>query len=117
MPAARNFFGRAMVSRMVMFFFMGLSLLALFKGMKNGGGNKKPRMREASGVFSRRVAMSLTLGELEALAGTGLTGLFAFLHARVAGEEASLLEHATQFRVHLNQGAGNTMAKGTGLSG
>jgi hypothetical protein len=43
----------------------------------------------------------LTLGELEALAGTGLTGLFAFLHAGIASQETKWFDDLAVFRVHL----------------
>ena len=58
----------------------------------------------------------LTLRELEALAGAGLTGLFAFLHARVAGEAPGLLEDVVKRRVGEKEGAGEGVADGAGLS-
>lgn len=50
------------------------------------------------------------LGELEALTGTGLTGLFAFLHARVASEETEWLDDFAVFWINLSEAAGNRVA-------
>src|SRR6478752_2558033 len=52
----------------------------------------------------------LTLGELEARAGTRLTWLFPFLHPRVAGEVAEWLDELAVLRVHLRERTGNRMA-------
>jgi hypothetical protein len=45
----------------------------------------------------------LTLRELEALARSRLTVLFAFLHSRIACQKACFLQHGTQFRAVLHQ--------------
>ena len=45
-------------------------------------------MLNLEGEEERKMKMILTLGELEALAGLGLTGLLTFNDARVAGHEA-----------------------------
>ena len=56
------------------------------------------------------------LGELEALAGAGATGLFAFLHAGIAGQESFLLERQAERFVDFEKGAAEREAKGTGLT-
>lgn len=61
--------------------------------------------------------LGLALGELEALAGAGLTGLFAFLGARIALEVSGGLERGAELRVHLLQGAGDAVRHGAGLTG
>src|SRR5689334_13053959 len=56
------------------------------------------------------------LAVLEALAGAGLTGLLAFLLARVAREEAVFLELGAQRRVDHQQRAGDAVAHRAGLT-
>ena len=56
----------------------------------------------------------LAFRELEPLARPGLAGLFAFLHARVAREEAFLLEEGAEALVDLKEGAGDAVAERTG---
>src|SRR5882757_449511 len=56
----------------------------------------EPHLRQ---IGSRR----LTLRELERLAGLGAAVLLALDHARVAGEEAALLEDAAQIRLEIGQ--------------
>ena len=58
----------------------------------------------------------LTFRELEALAGAGLAGLFAFLHAGVPGQESFPLERAAKGFVRLNQSAAEGQAKCAGLT-
>ena len=58
----------------------------------------------------------LTLRELEALAGTGLAGLFALLSPWVAAKKASGFEGGTKFWVVNDQGAGDGQFDGVGLS-
>lgn len=53
---------------------------------------------------------------MEALASTGLTGLFAFLHARVAGEETERLDDLAVLGVDLGEAAGDCVADRNGLS-
>ena len=57
----------------------------------------------------------LTLGELEALASTGLAGLLAFLHARISGQKAKWLDDLAVFRVHLGERSADGVADGDGL--
>src|SRR3954447_25061740 len=52
----------------------------------------------------------LTFGELEPLASAFLAILFALVLAGVAGQEAELLQPASQLRVELHQGPGNPEA-------
>ena len=61
------------------------------------------------------IAGGSALGELEALAGTGLTGLFAFLHARVAGEETERLDNLAVFGIDLGEAARNRVTDRNGL--
>ena len=56
------------------------------------------------------------LGELEALAGSGATGLFALLHAGIAGQETFLLEWQAEGFVDFEKGAAEREAKGAGLT-
>src|ERR1035438_6370716 len=49
----------------------------------------------------------LSFGELEPLAGALLAVLLSLVRARVASEEAQLLEPASQFGVELHQSPGN----------
>ena len=56
------------------------------------------------------------LGELEALAGTGATGLFALLHARIAGQKAFLLERQAERCIDFEKGAAKGEAESTGLT-
>ena len=60
--------------------------------------------------------MRLALGELETFAGTWATGLFALLHARIAGEESLLLELDAEGFVDFKKGAAKGEAQGAGLS-
>ena len=74
---------------------------------------KKPHLvRSAAFLKSGR----LTLGELEALAGSGLTSLFAFLHPWVTGKETKRLDGLAVFWIHLGKGAGDRVADRNGLS-
>ena len=59
----------------------------------------------------------LTLGELEALAGAGLTRFFTLFHARVAGQKTVLLERDTESFIGLQQSAGNREANRASLTG
>ena len=59
----------------------------------------------------------LALGELEALAGTGLTGLFALLHAAVARHAAGLLERGARGFVRRDERAGEAVADRARLAG
>ena len=57
--------------------------------------------------------MRSTLGELEALAGTGLTVLLALHHAGVTGQEAALLQElASAIREEREPSRGATFADG-----
>jgi len=56
------------------------------------------------------------LGELEALAGSGATGLFALLHAGIACQETFLLEWQAKCFVDFKKGAAERKAKGAGLT-
>src|SRR5579884_1096248 len=64
-----------------------------------------------------RAATALALGELRALARLLQAGLLAFLHARVAGEEAAALQLAAQVRVGDDQRPRDAVAQGAGLGG
>ena len=60
--------------------------------------------------------MILTLGELEALAGLGLTGLLTFNDARVAGHEAFGAECGLVLGINLDEGAGDCETESLGLT-
>ena len=75
----------------------------------------KNRNPSGCGFLLIVVSQGSALGELEALAGTGLTGLFAFLHARVAGEETERLDDLAVFGVDLGEAAGDRVTDRNGL--
>ena len=58
-----------------------------------------------------------TLGDLEALAGAGLTGLLAFLLPGITGEELVFAEGVLKIGIRLEEGAGDTELDGTDLTG
>ena len=72
------------------------------------------------GRVGRRVAFLkggvLTLGELEALAGTRLSGFFALFHAGISSEKAFLLEGGPEIWIDLDEGAGNREANRSDLA-
>ncbi len=63
--------------------------------------DNKKAASSGDAAFSRKCGS--TLGELEALASTGLAGLFAFLHAWVTGEETERLDELAVFWIHLRE--------------
>src|SRR5262249_18294800 len=66
---------------------------------------------------SRRVLTKrLTLRELERTAGLGAAVLLALDHAGIAGEEATLLEHAAQFRLEIGKRLGKAVTDRAGLT-
>ena len=65
----------------------------------------------------RAPVAELTLRELEALAGTGLTGFLTLFHAAVAGKATGLLESGAGRLIGENESAGETVADGAGLTG
>ncbi len=68
-------------------------------------------------LHSQRIAADeLTLRELEAAAGLGAAVLLAFDDARVAGQEAALLQDAAQIRFHVGQRLGQAVAHRAGLA-
>src|SRR6478752_3634934 len=78
-------------------------------------GEKKKAALQSGGRLFGRIGR-LTLGELEAFAGTLATWFFTFLHPRVASEESGSLELRTHFLVDNAQGAGDTQTGGTDLA-
>ena len=64
----------------------------------------------------RRRKGELTLGELEAFAGAGATGLLTFLLPGVAGHHAGGLEGGAKFCIEEHEGAGDAVTKSTGLA-
>lgn len=76
-------------------------------------GTKKPHL--SMRLFGSGYCSGSTLGELEAGAGTGTTGLFAFLHPRIAGEEALGLDQLAVLGVEKGERAGDRMADRDGL--
>ena len=69
---------------------------------------KKPLLTER--LFESESETRSALGELEASTCTGLTGLLAFLHPRVASEEAFWLDQLAILRVEQGQRTGNRVA-------
>jgi hypothetical protein len=68
------------------------------------------------GIGNCQSEMSLSLRELEALAGALLAILLAFLDARVARDQARLLQRRSQISVVFEQRARNTMTDGACLA-
>ena len=71
-------------------------------------------------IAERRLAphrFRLTLRELEALAGTRLTGFLALLHAAVTRHAAGLLESGAEIGVSLDERTGQTVADCASLTG
>src|SRR5690554_301127 len=75
---------------------------------------KRGRFPDPSAIFG---SSSLTLGELEGLAGLGLAILLALDNAAIAGQEATLLEHWAQARLEEVESLGDTVTHGAGLTG
>src|SRR5262249_61857926 len=73
-----------------------------------------------SGRFSilnpRKSSKSLAFRELEALAGAFLTVLLTLFGARIARQQAGLLELLTQFGVELQKGARDAVTHCAGLA-
>ena len=65
------------------------------------------------GILKSRSA----LAELGSTTGCFETVLLTFLHTRIAGEEASLLQGSTQFRISLAQGTRDAVTNCAGLTG
>ena len=61
--------------------------------------------------------ISLSLGELRCATGTFETVFLSFLHSRVSGQEACLLESRTERLIVLEESSGKTVTDGTGLAG
>ena len=61
--------------------------------------------------------LKLALAELRRATGSLEAVLLTFLHARVAGQEAGLLQGRAQLGVVLQQRAGQAVADGAGLAG
>ena len=57
-----------------------------------------------------------TLGELETLAGSGLTGFFPFTGAGIAGKKAGFFEGSAERRITFFKSAGQSVGDGTGLT-
>src|SRR5204862_2072077 len=77
-------------------------------------------MKHTQGTGTRpglRVEPSLTFGELEPLACALLAVLLPFVRARVARQEAKLLQSRPQFCVELHQRPGNSQTSCPGLTG
>ena len=68
-----------------------------------------------SATRASRCDARIALGVLEALAGAGLTVLLALLLARVAREEAGVLEAAAALGIDRDERAGDAVAHGLGL--
>jgi hypothetical protein len=80
------------------------------------GKKKAPRFRGALQTTHVAHPTHLAFGELEALAGTGTTGLLTLLGAAITGEKAIRLQSSTVFRVHANQCASNAETDRTDLT-
>jgi carbohydrate-selective porin OprB len=79
---------------------------------------KKSRFPKEAAFLKDRVFQSgrLTLGELEALAGSGLAGLFAFTCTWVTAEKTLGLQGGTELGVVKDQSAGDRELDGIGLA-
>ncbi len=77
-------------------------------------GKQKPRGLRQRGVV--KLALKLTLAELEAFASTRLTVLLAFFHSGIASEEAFSFQSGAKIYVDFEQSAGNSMPHRTRLS-
>ena len=64
----------------------------------------------------KKAKRELTLGELEAFAGAGATGLLTFLLPGVTGHHAGGLEGGAKFCIEEHEGTGDAVAKSTGLT-
>jgi hypothetical protein len=58
----------------------------------------------------------LTLNELEATSGFLTTVFLSFLDTGVSSKEAFCLERRSEFRIHFDQGTGNSKSDRTGLT-
>ncbi len=79
---------------------------------KNAAPVKERRFENRISSVSR-----LTLGELEARAGTGAAWLLTFFHTRITSQEAGFLQCWAISQIMQKQGAGNSVADGTSLTG
>lgn len=83
-------------------------------------GNKKPPKARCTALGGCKkdatVRRNLTLGELEALAGAGLTGLLTLASARVTLHVTLFLKIRAKLAVEFLKGTGNTEAGGSGLT-
>src|SRR5271167_2266610 len=70
-----------------------------------------------AGRIGRRALCPSALRELEAAARLGLAVLLALHHARIAGEEAAVLEHGAQVGLMPHQRLGESVPHGAGLAG
>jgi len=73
-------------------------------------------MLNLEGEEERKMMRRLTLGELEAFAGLGLTGLLTFNDTRVAGHEAFCAKGGLVLGVDFHQSAGDGETEGLGLA-
>ena len=64
----------------------------------------------------KKAKRELTLGELEAFAGAGTTGLLTFLLTGVARHHAGGFESGAKFCIEEHEGTGDTVTKSTGLT-
>jgi hypothetical protein len=69
---------------------------------------------ESGGVAKN--STRLTLAELEAFAGAGLTVLLTFAHTRIAGQETSGLKRSAQGGVDFEQRTSDAVANSAGLA-
>ena len=75
---------------------------------------KRPPLAKAVFLCGKEIVSAFR--ELEPLAGTGLAGLFAFLHARIACQQAFLLERDAERLVDLDERTADRQAQGAGLA-
>lgn len=67
-------------------------------------------------ALEEKCRIALTLGELETLAGSGLSGLFTFLHSGVTSKETMFAKGCAEIFIILYEGAGDSEADGAYLS-
>ena len=80
-------------------------------------GIEKARKMASSRAFLALLSCRLSLAELRCATSGFEAVLLTFLHTRIAGQEASLLQGAAQLGVELEQSSGDTVADSTGLTG
>src|SRR3954454_3826140 len=80
------------------------------------GDDRRPFLRSINAAIAAILAKQLALRELERLARFRPAVLLALHGAGVAGQEAALLQDATQIRLEVRQGLGDAVTHRTRLA-